>query len=257
MTTRGGAEVRQPAAQRRRRADQVADGERGQHHPRLEHLGLEAEADPDARHEQRPEPPSDDRALVGVGGQHQAHGERAVLHAVPEHRGGDRGQGEDRGGQQAGDHPGPAAHHPVHDEDGDDALDHLREGHRPGVEAEDPGRQRLRQERAGQLVDGDRAGRVERAVEEGLPAFRHALDRDGVERREPGLGDVPRVKRRRQRRDGQQRRAGPAAAGRRASATAPSAGAGVPAREGSRAPRGQAGPRRVWTRDETSWGAGR
>ena len=108
-----------------------------------------------------------------------------------------------------GDRPGPAAHHPVHGQHGDDALDHLRQGQRPGVEAEDARGQGLRQERPGQLVDGDRGLRVERAVEERLPAHRHALDRDRVERRQPGPGEVPRVQQRGYRRDAQQRRPGP------------------------------------------------
>src|ERR1700678_3700815 len=74
-----------------------------------------------------------------------------------------------------------------------------------GVEAEDPRGDRLRNERPGELVQGDRRPRVEGAEDKCLPAHRHALHRDRVEPLEPGVRDVPRIQRRRYHGNAQQR----------------------------------------------------
>jgi hypothetical protein len=63
----------------------------------------------------------------------------------------------------------PAAHDPVHHQHRDHALDYLRQRQRPGVVAEDPRRQHLREERPGQLVQ--RLMAVQGAVQEALPAM--------------------------------------------------------------------------------------
>ena len=93
-------------------------------------------------------------------------------------------------------HAGPAPHDAVHHQNRDDALDHLWQRQRPGMKAEDPRREGLRQERPGELVDRDGRLRVERAVEECLPALGHALHGDRVEGGEAGIGDIPGIEQR-------------------------------------------------------------
>ena len=137
----------------------------------------------------------------GVGGQHQQQDHQRVGDVPAVQGDGGRADRQDQRGDQAGRRPGQAGHRPVEHQHGQDALDHLRKHDRPRVEAEGPHGQRLDPERSGQLVQGDRARRVEGAEDEVMPAHRHAADRCGVVVLERALAQGPGVRQTRQGRD--------------------------------------------------------
>ncbi len=89
-----------------------AEHQRGQHHPRLQHLRLEADADGQSRREQRPPRPGERGPLPPDQGDGQGCREQTVLHRVPEHRHEDRGPG----GQGGRDQAGTGAEPPEHDD---------------------------------------------------------------------------------------------------------------------------------------------
>ena len=92
----GREQVRDALAQRRRRRDEVGQGERRDDHERLQHLGEEAEADEDPDPDQPPRAGLLDGAERGVGAEgHQQHEQRVGV-VEPEHHHGDRGQREHR-----------------------------------------------------------------------------------------------------------------------------------------------------------------
>ena len=88
----------------------------------MHHLGLKAQPDPHPGQDERAQPSGRHRALPGAGRQHQAHGQRAVLHRVPEHRRQDRGQRQQQRRQQPGHLARPLTDCPVHRQHRDDAL---------------------------------------------------------------------------------------------------------------------------------------
>ncbi len=121
----------------------------------------------------------------------------------------DRGGGHDERGDQPGEGPADPAHGPVEDEHGEDAFERLGEGDRPDVEAEEPYREGLDEEGAGELVYGDGPPGVEGAEDEVVPALGHAADGAGVEGLELVVADAPDVRQRGQGGDDEQCRAGP------------------------------------------------
>ncbi len=207
----GGQQVADPGARRDGGGDEVADGQGGDDEPRLHHLGLEGQPHPRAGPHQRAQAGAAYGGLVPVDGQHQAHDQGRVGDRMAEQGGGDGGEGEQSGGQEAGGGALPAAYDPVQDQDGDHAFDALGKSQGPVVEAEEAGGEGLRPEEAADLVEGDAGGRVVGREEEGFPALGHAAGGDRVVRGQAADGDVPRVQECGQGRDAEQR--GPCPAG--------------------------------------------
>ena len=199
-----------PGEHGRRRRQQVGEEERGEHEPRLEHLGLEGQPDPHARDQQEGQAPRRERCRRGVGCEHEQEDQQRVRDVAPVEQDRDRRGRQDGGGGQPGAGAGDAPHGAVEHEHGEGALDGLGENDGPDVEAEHADRQRLHPERAGQLVDRDRAPGVEGAEEEVVPALRHAAYRGAVERLERRAVHAPHVGERGQCRDDEERRPGPA-----------------------------------------------
>ena len=105
--------------------------------------------------------------------------------------------------------PADPAHGPVEHEHGEDAFERLGEGDRPDVEAEEPYREGLDEERTGELVYGDGPPGVEGAEDEVVPALGHRADGAGIEGLELVVADAPDVRQRGQGGDDEQCRAGP------------------------------------------------
>ena len=106
----------------------------------------------------------------------------------------DRGRAgrQHHGGHQPGQRPAQSSHAVVEHEHRQRAL-HGRGRHDgPLVEAEEPHRQGLHPQGAGELVDRDRAGGVEGAEDEVVPVLRHGAHGGGVEDLD-GRADVPGV----------------------------------------------------------------
>ncbi len=197
-----------------RSGDRVDQGQRGQQHERLQHLGQEAQPDQRTRRRQVPA----GRGLGGPQGErrrgHVAEHHQGVRVVEPEHQGGRRGQRE----RQCGHDPGPvrpprrtatcerAPHGAVEDPGGRHAEQGLGQQDAPRAQPEQPHRQRHQPEGRGRLVDRDRVARVQGAVEERRPGLRAGLHRRGVERvrvarggQVPGVEDGHREQRERQR----------------------------------------------------------
>ncbi len=201
------AQMREPPPQRDRCRHQVDQSQRGKHCPRLQHLRLEADPDPHTGEHQRAQSAVPGRALCGLGRKQYAQREGGVLHRCPEEPHGDRGQQERRTGDQRRVDSGPAAHQTVQDQQARHSLDDLRQSQRPRVESKDASRECLRPQESRQFVERDGISRVERAVEEGLPALRHAASGVRVEHVVLAVLDPPGVEHGRQYGDDQQHRA--------------------------------------------------
>ena len=106
-------------------------------------------------------------------GRGAAEHQQRVRVVVARDRDGDRRQHERQAGDEAGRAAEPPPRQVVGERDGRDAHQRLRHEQAPGAEAEHARGQRLHPQRERRLVDRHHAGRVERAVQERVPAGAH------------------------------------------------------------------------------------
>ncbi len=155
------------------RDPQIRGDQRRHHEQRRRHLGLEAEADGDSRTDDPPRPPVLEPAHHEPQRGGAAQHEQRVGIVVAEDGDGHRGEHQ----RQPGDEARGAAEAPVRrvvgERDGPDAHQRLRDEHAPGAEAERARGQRLHPEGERRLVDGHHSSRVERAIQERVPARAH------------------------------------------------------------------------------------
>src|SRR5882724_737545 len=117
-----------------------------------------------------------DRARQRPGRQEKDQHQAAVGVARAIDRDVDRREREEESGQQAGGGAEAALNQMVEERDRGDALQSLGDQHAEGVKAEELDARDLNQEGDRRLVHGDEPGRVERVVEEVVPAEAHAPD---------------------------------------------------------------------------------
>lgn len=118
-----------------------------------------------------------DCAHGGIGGQDEQQHHQRVRDVAPIECDRGRRDHEDRGGDEAGDRSAESSDDSIPDDDRECALEHLGQDDRPGVQAEDPDRERLKPERSRQFVEAHRSRRIERAKDEVVPAHGHATHR--------------------------------------------------------------------------------
>ncbi|OIQ81061.1 hypothetical protein GALL_371680 [mine drainage metagenome] len=197
--------------------DEVGQRESGEHEERLQLLGEETEPDKRTGEHHPAGPPVLHGPHRRPGSQHEEQHEERVGVVEAEHQGRDRGQREDPPGEQGRTGRRVASDARVHDADGRDAHQRLRDEDRPGREPEDPHAQCHDPQAGRRLVDGDRPGGVGRAVQERRPARRPGLHGGRVEAVRPaGLREVPQVQDRGQRQEADECRSFPPRAGRAA-----------------------------------------
>jgi hypothetical protein len=121
-----------------------------------------------------------------------------------------RGKRPDSGRADGGARAGEATDGSEEERNGEGALDCLGQVDRPEMQPEEPHRQRLEPECAGELVDAHRPKRIERSVEEVVPAMSHRAHCRRVEQLGLLAGKVRGVRDRREHRDPEERRTHPA-----------------------------------------------
>ena len=137
------------------------------------HLRLEAQADAHARQDDPAGAPVLQRAHQAPQGAHAAQRQQRVGVVVARDRDRDRRHRQHEPGHEAGRAPPQAAREVVDERDRGDAHERLRHEDAPRVKAEDPRRKRLDPERERRLVHRHQPARVERVVEEVVPARAH------------------------------------------------------------------------------------
>ena len=207
----GDRDMSEPAYQVGDRGGQdVGEVERREDQPGLQHLGLEREADPDARDDEGVQSARRECQGRGICREHEQQYQQRVRDVAPVEQDRDRRGGQGHGRGEAGTRTSDATHGAVEDQYRQHALHHLGQDDGPGVKAEDPHGERLDPEGAREFVDRDRAPRVEGGEEEVVPALRHAARRGTVEGLDGRVPDTPAVGEGCQRRDDEERRPGPA-----------------------------------------------
>ena len=156
-----------------RRDPQPGDRESRHHEQRRGHLRLEAEADAHATQHDPPRPPVLEPAHDEPQRGGAAERQQRVGVVVARDRHGHRRQHQRQAGDEAGRAPEPAPRHVIGQRDGADAHQRLRHQHAPRAEAEHARGQRLHPQRERRLVHRHHSRRVERAVEERVPAGGH------------------------------------------------------------------------------------
>ncbi|SFS36478.1 hypothetical protein SAMN05660874_00550 [Saccharopolyspora flava] len=188
------AQVEQLARPRRAGRQQVDRRDHRDHEERLQHLGVERQADRDRAPHQRHQPSRPDRVRGRPQRQRQQQGQQHVRVVVPGHHHRDRRHRQRQSRQRPGGGAETAAHHVLHHPHRGHPGDGLGQQQAPGVEPEDPRGQRLHPQGQRWFVDRDERSRVHRAVEERLPAPRHPQHRGRVvgvgplvDRQRPGV----------------------------------------------------------------------
>ena len=202
---RGAEQVEDLAAPGHAGVQGVDRDQRRDHQERLQHLRQEREPDQDAGEGEpagratagvrRARHRGLDRSQGGVRRPHEQQDEHRVGVVEAEHQHRDRGQRHHGAGDQGGARRARrTTDRGVEQPHGRHALERLRHQDAPRREPEDPDRQAHRPQRERRLVDGDRAGRVGGAEEEGLPRLGAGLRGGGVERVGPaGRPQPPQV----------------------------------------------------------------
>ena len=178
----GRAAPEQPAPAIARRGPQPRHRHRRHDEQRRAHLGLEPETDGRAREHQPAHAPIVKTADQRPQRQHDAQHEQHVRVVVARDRDRDRRQRQ----HGAGHEPARAAEAPprevIDEADRRDAHQRLRHEHAPGAEAEYTHGERLGPQRRRRLVDGHHPRRVERSIQERVPARGHRAHRARVVR---------------------------------------------------------------------------
>nr|WP_238845456.1 hypothetical protein [Nocardia terpenica] len=189
-------------------ADEPREQEHRKYQPGLNHLGLECETDEQTGQQQPSRPVGEYCRRHRVGGEHQQQNQQRVGDISAIQRDRDRCACHGRGCDEARNGSRDPANCPVQHQDCQHTLDRLRQHHRPDVRAEDPHRDSLYPEGAGQLVDTDGPLGVEGREEEVVPARRHRPSGGSIEDLRLHRADPPAVGHGGDCRDGPQRQRG-------------------------------------------------